>query len=54
MLLYPFSRSIANTDEVVGQLLYGRGCGTRLDGFGVVGDEDGLGGFDDHDALFAL
>lgn len=66
-LLYPLARLfiwstlcslapplVADTDEVVGELLHGVGCDAGLDGFRVMGDEDGLGGLDDDDALSAL
>jgi hypothetical protein len=45
---------VANADEVVRELLDGVGGNTRLDGFRVVGDEDGHVGLDDHDAFSAL
>lgn len=53
-LCSPAPRLVANTDEVVGELLDGVGCDAGLDGLRVVGDEDGLGGLDDDDALSAL
>ena len=52
--LRPQSNLVAHTDKVVGQLLDGRGCGTGLHSLGIMGDEDGLLGFDNHDAFFAL
>lgn len=45
---------VPHTDQVVGQLLDRVGRGTGLHGLGVVGDEDGLLGFDDNDAFTAL
>lgn len=45
---------VADLDEVVAELLNGVGGGTRLDGLGVVCNEDGLCGFDDDNAFSAL
>ena len=46
--------SIAHTDQIVGQLLDGGGCGTRLDRLRIVRYQDRLCGFDDQDACLAL
>ena len=45
---------VADADEVVCELLDGVGGYTGLDGLGVVGDEDGHVGLDDHNAFLAL
>ena len=45
---------VADTDEVVCELLDGVGGYAGLDVLGVVGDEDGHVGLDDHDAFLAL
>jgi hypothetical protein len=45
---------VADADEVVRELLDGVGGHAGLDGFRVVGDEDGHVGLDDHDAFSAL
>ena len=45
---------VADANEVVGELLDGVGGHAGLHGLGVVGDEDGHVGLDDHDALLAL
>jgi hypothetical protein len=45
---------VADANEVVGELLDGVGGHAGLDGFRVVGDEDGHVGLDDHDAFSAL
>lgn len=47
-------RLVADADKVVGELLDSVGGRAGLDGLRVVGDEDGLGGLDDDDALSAL
>lgn len=46
--------SISHTDQIVAQLLHGRGGRTGLHWFWVMGDEYGLLRFDDDDALLAL
>jgi hypothetical protein len=48
------SCSVADADEVVGELLDGVGGHAGLDGLRVVSDKDGHVGLDDHDAFSAL
>jgi len=45
---------VTHADEVIAESLNRVGGGTGLHVLGVVGDEDGLGGLDDDDSLFAL
>lgn len=45
---------VACPNQIITQLLHRCGCLTRLYGLGVVCDEEGLLGLDDHDAFFSL